>query len=131
MEHLHFCHIHINFTLIKHLCKMFDSDIAYFSEKIPMNTISGMILNYVCTGTHMIILLLWLTSRKLFIFSEEHFFFLIRSWNQYGLITCLFFVLTIKELREILMAFCNNYEILYLRNIFQIIRDCLFHLNVY
>lgn len=46
------------------------------SKTIPLNTLSGIILNYVCISTHVIVLLLELTARKSFIFSEERHFFL-------------------------------------------------------
>ena len=44
------------------------------------------------------------------IYLFRRIFFLIRSWNQYGLIPCLFFILTIKELWENLMAICITME---------------------
>lgn len=50
--------------------------IAFSSEKIPFNTLSGIILNYVCISAHTIVLLLELTARKSFIFSKERRFFL-------------------------------------------------------
>lgn len=64
---------------------------------------------------------IYLFSRKTFLFT--------RSWNQFNLITWLI-VLTVKELRENLMGICNNYQILCLGNIFQIIRNCQFYLNI-
>ena len=65
--------LYISTSLLSNICVRCSHN--YFSEKIPMNTISDMILNYVCTSSHMIILLLLLTSRKLFVFSEEYIFF--------------------------------------------------------
>lgn len=50
--------------------------IAYSSKKIPLNTLSGIILNYVCISTHMTVLLPELTARKSFIFSKGRHFFL-------------------------------------------------------
>lgn len=53
--------------------------IAYSSEKVPLHALSGIILNYVYLSTHLIVLLLELTVRKPFIFSEERRFFLTRQ----------------------------------------------------
>lgn len=46
--------------------------IAFSSEKIPFNTLSGIIL----ISAHTIVLLLELTARQSFIFSKERHFFL-------------------------------------------------------
>lgn len=73
LEQVHFCCIHINFAFIKCLHKIWS--LLILQKKIPLNTLSG-ILNYVHISIHMIVLLLELTARKSFIFSEERRFFL-------------------------------------------------------
>lgn len=94
-----------------------------------MNTLCGIILNYVCISTHLIVLLLQINCQEvIYLFSRKTFLFT-RSWDQFSLITWLI-VLTVKELKENLMAICNNYQILCLGNIFQIIRNCQFYLNI-
>lgn len=68
LGHIHCCCKHINFAFIKCLYKTWSSLVLL--KKLPLNTLSGIILNYVCISTHMIVLFLELTARKSFIFSE-------------------------------------------------------------
>lgn len=88
-----------------------------FWKTILLYTLSGIVLNYVCISTHMIILVFEFTAMI--------------SSHEINMADIILLCFSCQETQRKCMAICNNYPILCLGNIFQIIRNSLFYLKFF